>query len=81
MLQSYIVEIDGNFLGAAVRLPDGYKFVAVNGRLHEMDGRVAPTLGELRRAARAAFLIGRVVAPKPPIAAMAAQMATAGLTQ
>ena len=45
MLQSHIIEIDGTFLGAAVRQPDGYKFVAVDKRLSGLTGRIAPTLG------------------------------------
>ncbi len=72
MLQSHIVEIDGTFLGAAVRLADGYKFVAVNDRLNGLDGRVSPTLWELRRMARAAFLSGRIPNPPAPAAAMVA---------
>jgi hypothetical protein len=74
MLQSHIVEIDGTFLGAAVEVPEGFKFVAVNRRLRELDGRVAPTLGDLRRIARAAFLSGRVLPQKPPVAALTGQM-------
>jgi len=66
MLESHIIDVDGTFVGAAVRLPDGYKFVAVNGRLPGLDGRITPTLGELRRIARSAFFSGRVPAPPPP---------------
>ncbi len=66
MLQSHIVEIDGTFVGTAVRLPDGYKFVAVGGRLLALDGRMVPTLAELLRIARAAFLSGRVAPPAAP---------------
>jgi hypothetical protein len=72
MLQSHIVDIDGTFVGAAVRLPEGYKFVAVGGRLTGLDGRVLPTLAELRRVARAAFFSGRVpVQPATLVAHMA----------
>jgi hypothetical protein len=60
MLQSHVVEIDGSFVGAAVRMPDGYKFVAVDVRLDGLDGRVLPTLAELRRTVRAAYFSGRV---------------------
>jgi hypothetical protein len=74
MLQSYIVDIDGTFVGAAVRQADGYKFVAVDGRLTGLDGRVLPTLAELRRIARSAFFSGRV--PAAPLAvALAAHLA------
>ena len=71
MLQSHIVDIDGTFVGIAVRLPDGYRFVAVGGRLLALDGRVVPTLAELLRIARSAFLSGRV-APPPAAQPMAA---------
>ncbi len=59
MLQSHVVEIDGAFVGAAVRLADGYRFVAVDVRLDDLDGRVWPTLTELRRQVRVMVLAGR----------------------
>ncbi len=62
MLQSHVVEVDGVFVGAAVRQPDGYRFVAVDTRLDGIDGRLWTTLGEVRRHVRASFL----VAPKRP---------------
>ena len=52
MLQSHAIEIDGVFVGAAVRLDCGYRFVAVDLRLSEMDSTVWPTLADLRRVAR-----------------------------
>jgi hypothetical protein len=59
MLQSHVVEIDGAFVGAAVREADGYRFVAVDVRLDDLDGRSWPTLGELRRQVRVMVLAGR----------------------
>ena len=67
MLQSHVVEIDGIFVGAAVRLPEGYRFVAVDVRLDLIDGRVWPTLAELRRHARPTFYSGRPPAAAPMI--------------
>src|ERR1700690_2344505 len=55
MRQSHVVDIDGSFVGAAVQVPDGYKFVAVDVRLDGLDGRVLPTLADLRRVVRVAF--------------------------
>lgn len=52
MLQSHAIEIDGIFVGAAVRLDRGYRFVAVDLRLYEMDSTVWPTLADLQRVAR-----------------------------
>ena len=59
MIQSHIVEIDGIFVGAAVRQPDGYRFVAVDVRLDDLDGRVLPSLPDVQRQARSLFLTAR----------------------
>jgi hypothetical protein len=73
MLRSHVVEIDGAFVGAAVQVPDGYKFVAVDVRLDGLDGRVLPTLADLRRVARVAFISGHL----PPVATVVALEARA----
>lgn len=65
MVQSHVVDIDGRFVGAAVRLSDGYRFVAVDVRLDELDGSVWPTLAEVHRNARLAFVISRNGALRP----------------
>ena len=59
MLQSHIVEIDGSFVGVAVRQQEGYRFKAMDVRLDAIDGRVLPSLPELQRLVRAAFFSGR----------------------
>ena len=59
MLQSRVVEVDGTFVGTAVRQSEGYRFVAIDVRLDELDWRVWPTLAELRRHVRAACLLSR----------------------
>lgn len=56
MVKSHLVDIDGRFVGTAVRLPNGYRFVAVDVRLDELDGFVSSTLPELMRAVRGTFL-------------------------
>ena len=66
MLQSHVVDIDGVFAGAAVRQPDGYRFVAVDGRLGELDGRVWATLNEVRRHARSTLLSGHAPVRQQP---------------
>jgi hypothetical protein len=53
MHQSHVIDIDGVFVGAAVRLSDGFRFVAVDGRLEEIDGSLWPTLNDVRRVAAA----------------------------
>lgn len=52
MLQSYVIDIDGIFVGAAVRLDSGFRFVATDFRLHELDSTVWPTLADVQRLAR-----------------------------
>ena len=66
MLQSHVIEIDGRFVGAAVRETNGYRFVAVDLRLEEMDGEVWQSLAEVHRFARRLSLQrrwGRVAEP------------------
>ena len=55
MLQSHVIDIDGVFVGAAVRLHDGYRFVATDLRLEEIDGSHWPSLDDVRRVARGRF--------------------------
>ena len=66
MLQSHVIEIDGAFVGAAVRLDTGYRFIATDIRLEELDGTVWPSLADVRRLANRLFRTGRVAAlPEP----------------
>lgn len=48
MMQSHAIDVDGRFVGAAVRDEDGYRFVALDIRLDELDGAVWPTLAQVR---------------------------------
>lgn len=59
MLQSHVIDIDGVFVGAAVRLHDGYRFVATDLRLDEIDGSHWPSLDDVRRVARGRLNAGR----------------------
>ncbi len=59
MLQSHVIDIDGAFVGAAVRLDTGYRFIATDMRLDDLDGSVWPTLADVRRLARILLLTGR----------------------
>lgn len=63
MLQSHVIDIDGTFVGAAVRLDSGYRFIATNMKLEDLDGSIWPTLADVQRLARRVFLGGR--APQP----------------
>ena len=67
MLQSHIIEIDGAFVGAAVRLDIGFRFVATDIRVEELDGTVWPSLPELRRLAGGLYRTGRLSPPVRPV--------------
>lgn len=49
MQQSHVIDIDGAFVGAAVRLEHGYRFIATDTRLDDLNGSYWATLEELRR--------------------------------
>jgi hypothetical protein len=69
MLQSFVIDIDGAFVGAAVRLDRGYRFIATDIKLDDLDGSVWPTLADVQRQARRVYLGGRVPLPlgnQPP---------------
>jgi hypothetical protein len=59
MLQSHVIDIDGAFVGAAIRLDNGYRFIATDIRLDELDGTIWPTLTDVKRLARRLYLTGR----------------------
>jgi hypothetical protein len=63
MLQSHIIDIDGTFVGIAIRLDRGYRFVAIDIRLEELDSTIWPTLADVQRLARRLFLNGSFAAP------------------
>src|ERR1039458_4359912 len=59
MLQSHVIEIDGAFVGAAVRLDRGYRFIATDIRLDDLDGTIWPTLVDVKRPRGASETRGR----------------------
>jgi hypothetical protein len=63
MLQSHVIEIDGAFVGAAVRLDAGYRFVAIDHRLDQLHGTTWPSLAEVRRLAHSTFRAGGITTP------------------
>jgi len=67
MLQSHIIEIDGAFVGAAVRLDIGFRFVATDIRVEELDGTVWPSLPDLQRLAGGLYRTGRLSLPVQPV--------------
>jgi hypothetical protein len=60
MLQSHVIEIDGAFVGAAIQLEEGYRFVAVDLRVEEMDCRTWPSIADIKRVAQGLYRIRRV---------------------
>jgi hypothetical protein len=64
MLQSHVIEIDGAFVGAAVRLDVGYRFVAIDLRLEELNGTTFPSLADVQRLAHRMFRSGNIAAPR-----------------
>jgi hypothetical protein len=63
MLQSHIIDVDGAFVGAAVRLDRGYRFIATDIKLDDLDGSIWPTLADVQRLARRIYLGGRIASP------------------
>jgi hypothetical protein len=59
MLQSHVIEI----VGAAVRLDTGYRFVAIDIRMEELNGATLPTLADVRRTAHRLFRTRSVSTP------------------
>ena len=62
MIQSHVIEVDGTFVGAAVRQERGYRFVAVDLRVEELDGSVTATLADTHRLAASLITTGRLPA-------------------
>ena len=69
MLKSYIVEAQGVFVGAAVALERGFRFVATHPRTRPLDGSIWPTLDDVRRVARTLYQTGFL--PRTRVAALA----------
>jgi hypothetical protein len=63
MLQSHIIDVDGVFVGTAIRIDRGYRFVAIDFRLEELDSSVWPTLDDVRRLARRTLVAATSAGP------------------
>ena len=73
MLQSHIIDVDGVFVGTAIRIDRGYRFVATDFRLEELDSSVWPTLDDVRRLARRTLLAATSAGPISPALHVAAR--------
>nr|WP_294527792.1 hypothetical protein [uncultured Rhodopila sp.] len=59
MRQSFPIEVDGVFLGAAVEHELGVRFIAVDVRVTEMDQSIWPSRDYAQRSARQLFRSNR----------------------
>lgn len=59
VLQSHPIQVDGVFIGAAIRSDDKYRFVATDVRLEPLDESMWPSLADVQRVARHVFRTGR----------------------
>jgi hypothetical protein len=64
MSDGQIVQVLGNFVGAAMRDAGGFRFVALDVRLDELDGTVWPTFPELRWRVESAYRLSRSRQPE-----------------
>jgi len=55
MRQSSVIDINGIFVGAAVKQDQDYRFIATHDRCGALDGSVFPSLREVKTAASAVF--------------------------
>jgi hypothetical protein len=66
MHQSYVIEIKGTFIGAAVAAAEGFWFRAVHPKVEDLDGGNWRTLDDLRRATGHLFVTGLQSPMSPP---------------
>ena len=66
MLQSHIIDIDGVFVGAAIRIDRGYRFVATDLRMEELDASIWPSLADVQRVARRVYRDATSAGPLTP---------------
>ncbi len=57
---SHVIEVAGVFAGAAVRVANHYRFVAVDPRVEELDLSDWPTLPDVHRVVRHLLVNGRL---------------------
>jgi hypothetical protein len=60
MLNSHVIEVSGQFAGAAVRDMNAFRFVAVDPRVEELDGSVWPSLSDVQRVVGHLLTTGRL---------------------
>ena len=66
MLQSHVIEVSGQFVGAAIRDVTTFRFMAVDPRVEELDGSIWPTLSDVQRVVGHLLTTGRLPQPHRP---------------
>jgi hypothetical protein len=66
MYQSHIVEISGQFAGAAVTHSGQFRFIAVDPRVDELNESLWPSLADVHRVVGHLMKTGRLPPAKPP---------------
>ena len=64
MLRSHIIEVGGTFVGVAISLENGYRFVATDVRLEQLDEAIVPTLADVQRLAQQLYVNGSLAEPR-----------------
>jgi hypothetical protein len=60
MHQSHVIEVSGQFAGAAVSHREAFRFIAVDPRVDELDGSIWPTLPDVQRVVDHLLTTGRL---------------------
>lgn len=55
MLQSHVIDIDGRFVGVALRLDQGFRFIAIDPRVEDLGEIICASTDDIRRLARRAL--------------------------
>ncbi len=66
MLKSHVIDIDGKFVGVAIRLDRGFRFVAVDPCVEDLGEIMWPAIEDIRRMARRALALEHTPAIDSP---------------
>jgi hypothetical protein len=69
MIRSHVIEVSGQFAGAAVSQRDQFRFVAVDPRVEDLDGSLWPSLQDVHRVVGHLLTTGRLPAARVGVAA------------
>ncbi len=65
MYQSHVIEVSGQFVGAAVNHDGRFRFIAVDPRVEELDHSFWTSLPDVQRVVRHLLTTGRLPAARP----------------